>query len=53
MLLKFYWKSGNSFKAGDGIVKKDVDEMIKTIGHIAKDGMMETDEVILNEMIGK
>lgn len=46
-------KSGNSFKAGDGIVKKDVDEMIKTIGHIAKDGMMETDEVILNEMIGK
>ena len=46
-------KSGNSFKAGDGIVKKDVDEMIKTIGHIAKDGMMETDEVILKEMIGK
>ena len=46
-------KSGNSFKSGDGIVKSDVDDMIKTVGHIAKDGMRETDEVILKEMIGK
>ena len=46
-------KEGNSFKAGDGIVKGDVDEMIKTVGHIAMDGMRETDEVILREMIGK
>ncbi|OLR65092.1 serine dehydratase subunit alpha family protein [Peptoniphilus porci] len=46
-------KSGNSFKSGDGIVKDDVDDMIKTVGHIAKDGMRETDEVILKEMIGR
>ena len=46
-------KEGNSFKAGDGIVKDDVDDMIKTVGHIAMDGMRETDEVILREMIGK
>lgn len=46
-------KTGNSFKAGDGIVKKDIDQMIKTIGHIAKEGMKKTDEVILNEMIDK
>lgn len=46
-------KAGNSFKAGYGIVKGDIDEMIKTVGHIAMEGMKETDEVILREMIGK
>lgn len=45
-------KTGNSFKEGDGIVKTDVDKMIKTIGNIARFGMKETDKVILNEMIG-
>lgn len=45
-------KSGNNFKEGDGIVKEDIDEMIKTIGNIARFGMKETDKVILNEMIG-
>lgn len=44
-------KTGNSFKEGDGIVKKDVDKMIKTIGNIARFGMKETDKVILNEML--
>lgn len=46
-------KSGNTFKEGDGIVKEDVDKMIKTIGNIAREGMKETDKVILNEMIGR
>ncbi|MDD7305079.1 MAG: L-serine ammonia-lyase, iron-sulfur-dependent, subunit alpha [Peptoniphilaceae bacterium] len=46
-------KTNNSFKAGDGIVKDDIDQMIKTVGHIAKYGMKETDRVILNEMIDK
>lgn len=46
-------KTDNSFKPGDGIVKPDIDQMIKTVGHIAKYGMKETDKVILNEMIGK
>lgn len=44
-------KTENSFKSGDGIVKKDIDQMIKTVGHIAKYGMKKTDEIILNEMI--
>lgn len=46
-------KTDNSFKSGDGIVSLDVDKMIARIGNIAKKGMRETDEVILNEMIGK
>jgi len=45
-------KSGNSFEAGDGIVKPTVDETIKTVGNIAKYGMKKTDEVILNEILG-
>ena len=44
-------KTGNTFKNKDGIVKDDVDKMIETIGNIAKQGMIETDRVILNEMI--
>lgn len=44
-------KTGNTFKNGDGIVKDDIDKMIETVGNIAKKGMRETDEVILNEMI--
>ena len=46
-------KTDNSFKSGDGIVSLDVDKMIARVGNIAKKGMRETDEVILNEMIGK
>ncbi|EFI41766.1 MULTISPECIES: serine dehydratase subunit alpha family protein [Peptoniphilus] len=44
-------KSENSFEAGDGIVKADLDSTIKTVGHIARYGMKTTDEVILNEML--
>lgn len=41
----------NNFEVYDGIVKPDVDETIKTVGVIAKDGMKYTDEVILKEML--
>ncbi|WP_138159897.1 serine dehydratase subunit alpha family protein [Peptoniphilus catoniae] len=44
-------KSGNSFKAGDGIVKDDIDKTVKTVGNIARFGMQKTDEVILEEML--
>ena len=44
-------RTDNSFVSGDGIVKETVDETIKTVGHIAKYGMRETDVTILNEMI--
>jgi len=44
-------KTENSFEAGDGIVKKDVEESLEVIGNLARYGMKKTDEVILNEMI--
>lgn len=46
-------KCKESFEVGDGIVKEDLEETIKTVGRIARFGMKETDEVILNEMLGK
>lgn len=46
-------KSGNTFHAGDGIVKKDVDDTIHTVSVIAHDGMKETDNIILEEMLRK
>lgn len=44
-------KSNNSFKNGDGIVKANIDETVHTVGLIARDGMRETDIVILEFMI--
>ena len=38
-------------KKGDGIVCNSVDETIKSIGVIAREGMKQTDVVILNEML--
>ncbi|MDD3795089.1 MAG: L-serine ammonia-lyase, iron-sulfur-dependent, subunit alpha, partial [Lachnospiraceae bacterium] len=40
----------NNFQAGDGIVGKDVEEMISHIGILASQGMKETDRVILSIM---
>lgn len=37
----------------DGIVGKDIEETIKNIGELAQAGMKETDEVILDIMVGK
>lgn len=44
-------KSNNSFLSGDGIVKPDLEQTIRTVGHIARYGMKTTDEVILKEML--
>jgi L-cysteine desulfidase len=44
-------KSGNSFQAGDGIVKSSIDQTIDTVGSIGRDGMKETDIVILRKML--
>lgn len=41
-----------NFKAGDGIVKSEIDDTIEVVGNIAKYGMKITDEVVLNEMLG-
>ncbi|MDO5733038.1 MAG: L-serine ammonia-lyase, iron-sulfur-dependent, subunit alpha [Eubacteriales bacterium] len=40
-----------SFEPGDGIVRPNVDETIGTVGRIARDGMKQTDVVILKEML--
>ncbi len=45
-------KKGKSFHSGDGIVKPTLEETIKTVSRIARYGMKETDEIILNEMLG-
>lgn len=44
-------KTENSFVSGDGIVKGNIEETVKTVGIIARNGMKSTDEVILEEMI--
>ena len=43
----------NSFVANDGIVKKDVEDTIKTIGTIAKNGMKETDRCVIESLLEK
>ena len=39
------------FKAGEGIIKKGVDNTIKQVGRLARKGMKETDKEILRMMI--
>lgn len=45
-------KKGKNFKAGDGLMMGDVEETIKNIGRMAKEGMKSTDVEVLNIMIG-
>ena len=42
---------GNTFGAGEGLVKDDVEKTIASIGKMAADGMRETDTEILKIMI--
>lgn len=41
---------GKQFMPGDGVVKSDVESTINSIGRIARDGMQQTDKVILELM---
>lgn len=45
------YKQGNEFHAGDGIVKKGVENTIRTVGTLARDGMAVTDNEILHLMM--
>jgi L-cysteine desulfidase len=47
------YQEGNNFYDGDGIVHKDVEAMIKNVSKIAHDGMVETDNEIINIMVNK
>ncbi len=46
-------KTGNSFRAGEGIVKESIDRFVEIIGDIGRDGMKETDNVVLKKMLEK
>jgi L-cysteine desulfidase len=39
------------YHAGDGILKMDIEETIRAVGRVARDGMKETDNFILNVML--
>lgn len=43
---------GKQFRGGEGIVKKGVENTIRSVGRLGKDGMRQTDEEILKIMIG-
>ena len=46
-------RQGQRFEGGDGIVKDTVDETIQSVGRLAKDGMRQTNEEIIQIMIGE
>ena len=46
-------KVGSQFYGGDGIVTKGVENTIRNVGRLAKDGMGETDKEIIRIMLGK
>ena len=47
---EMYKHGKNQFYGGEGIVKKGVDNTIRTVGRMARDGMRETDREILDIM---
>lgn len=49
----FMYTRGNQFKGGDGIITKGVENTIKNIGHLGREGMKETDKEILKIMLGE
>ena len=46
-------KAGYQFYGGDGIVTKGVENTIRNIGRLARDGMSETDKEIIRIMLEK
>ena len=47
---EMYKHGKNQFYSGDGIVKKGVDNTIRTVGRMAREGMRDTDREILDIM---
>ena len=43
-------RQGRSFGAGEGLVKEDIEQTLDNIGNMARHGMKETDQVILELM---
>ena len=46
-------RSGRQFYGGDGIITKGVENTIRNVGRLAKDGMKSTDEEIIRIMLNK
>ncbi len=46
------FKKGQQFYGGDGIVTKGVENTIKNVGRLGRDGMRETDKEIIRIMLG-
>lgn len=46
------YKRGQQFYAGDGIVTKGADATIRNVGRLGKEGMRETNEEIIEIMVG-
>lgn len=45
-------KKGNAFQGGEGLVADDVEQTIRNLGRMGKEGMKSTDMEILNIMLG-
>lgn len=48
----YMYLGGNNFNAGDGIVGDDVEATIRNVGKLASEGMKDTNDTIINIMIG-
>ena len=46
------WKMRSQFHGGDGIVTKGVENTIKNVGRLAREGMSDTDREIIEIMLG-
>ncbi len=46
------WQNGSQFHDGDGIVTKGVENTIRNVGRLAKEGMSDTDREIIEIMLG-
>lgn len=46
------YQNGQQFRAGDGLVVKGVDENVKNVGRLGREGMNETNREIIEMMIG-
>jgi len=45
------YKNGNQFYSGDGLVAKGVENTIRNIGSLARNGMADTDKEIIRLML--
>lgn len=45
------YRNGQQFYGGDGIIKKGVENTIRNIGRLGRDGMRETDKEVIRIML--